>query len=237
MIRIDTRAGSKELIYPLRIAGVAVEEAILPAGDVEILGNGLTPTLVGIEYKTVQDATTCMRDGRFSDQLRRMRDYFNVNWLVIEGVTREAEGQLEVRRAGKWFRLPGRITYQEFASWTLTMAQAGGVLLWRTADREETVKWVRSQYLWWTKKDWEQHRAHLSYYEPPVGGPSPAPPTLAHRVAHVLPHLGETKSLAAAQHFKSVVAMVNAEAAEWEKVEGVGKKIATAVYSALRREG
>src|SRR3990170_3568798 len=86
-MRIDTRAGSNELIDPLSNLGVPVESGILASGDIEILGNGPngTPLLVGIEYKKIPDLIACVRSGRFADQLRGMRDTYLISWLLIEG--------------------------------------------------------------------------------------------------------------------------------------------------------
>ena len=86
-MKVDTRAGSERLIDPLRTLGVLVEPGILPAGDVEFLGNGPEgrPMLVGVEHKTVEDAVACMRNGRFAEQARAMREYFDVSWLCVEG--------------------------------------------------------------------------------------------------------------------------------------------------------
>ncbi|HEY5959948.1 MAG TPA: ERCC4 domain-containing protein [Polyangiaceae bacterium] len=238
-MRIDTRAGSNKLPHPLRARGVDVEECILPSGDIEIIGNGPggIPLSIGVEYKSVEDAVACMRNGRFADQARRMNDYYNISWLLIEGriANTEAQDSISVLRGSKWFPIPGNITYQEFSSWTVTMAQAAGILLWRTESLVETVNWLRALELWWTAKDWEQHRAHQAVYEPPLGSPF-VEPSLAHRVARQLPSLGTVKAERAAKHFGSVLKLATATSTEWQKIEGIGKKMATQIVQAIEKE-
>src|SRR3990172_8032648 len=145
-MRVDTRVGSKELVVPLRIAGVEVEEAVLPYGDVEIVGNGPGgPVLVGVEVKKLGDLLASMRSGRFADQLRGMRETYNIRWLLLEGRLNGVEkGEfLKVKYGTRWVERPGRFSYQEVVGWSLTMALKGGCLLWRTEDQDETVEWLR----------------------------------------------------------------------------------------------
>ena len=240
-MRLDIRAGSGKLAEPLRAAGITVEECMLPAGDMEIvgLGPGGRPVLVGVEYKTIEDATSCMRNGRFAEQLRAMRESFEVSWLVIEGRMAgwDSPEGISVKR-GRWFHLPGRIGYQEVAAWTMTMAQVGGVLLWRTETEDETVRWLRALEMWWTAKEWEDHRAHTAIYTPPfsIGYAQIVEPTLVQRVAAVLPHIGSVKAHRVAKFFRSVREMVAAPASEWTRIEGVGKKSAADIVAALEEE-
>lgn len=241
-MRVDTRAGSKDLIAPLRAAGVQVEECILPAGDVEIIGLGKdgTPTLIGVEVKTVQDALACMRSGRFAEQARKMEEAFEIKWLLVEGETREspANGHLQVKNdKGSWFTMPGHITGQEYDAWLLSMVQSAGVLLWQTARKEDSVRWLRSLGVWWTAKDWDEHRAKLAVYQPPYPSNPFRPPTYAERIAFVLPHLGAKKAKTAADLFGSVQEMACAKVEDWTKLKGVGEKVAQDVVTALQKKG
>jgi len=227
-VKIDTRAGSNELIAPLRLLGVPVEPAILPAGDVEFVGIGPEgrPVMVGVEVKKLNDVLTCMRDGRFAEQLRGMGESYEIKWLLIEGRIRNVSPNdtMQIASGTRW-RDDGHYRYQEFTSWLQTMCMRGGVLLWRTENQEETVAWLRSLHLWWTMREYESHRAHLEYYHPSlVGGITPfEAPTTLQRVAAVLPGIGETRSKAVAGHFSSVKEMSCASVDEWCKIHGVGK--------------
>lgn len=244
-LRVDMQAGSSELLAPMIAAGLPAEPDRLPAGDIEILGRGPQgrPMLIGCEFKQVRDMLTCVRDGRFSEQSRKMKARYEVGWLLIEGEWRISDaGVLEVRERGGW-RERGRFTHQEVASWVMTMAQRGRVLTWRTRDREESVDWLRALYWWWTSKDFEQHRAHLDWYTPPYAPENPldtAEPGIVQKVAAALLAQGATvdvnadRAKAAAAHFTSVRAMVDGGVAEWRKVDGVGAKIAKRVVEAVQ---
>lgn len=236
---IDTREGSKELEAPLRAAGLEPVMTTLPKGDVEImgLGPGGRPLMVGVEFKTIPDVLACVRSGRFAEQLRGMRARYEVSWLLIEGEWKigqsAAASVLEVREERGW-KSRGHYTYQEAASWVLTMAQRGGVLLWRTASRDESVAWLRTLYWWWTSKEFEAHRAHLAWYQPPVTTEAAfEEPSLVQRVAAVLPGIGAERAMAAAGAFGSVREMVNADAKKWQSVEGIGPKTAKRVVEAM----
>lgn len=236
-LRLDARAGSLELAAPLTAVGLAPQLDILPAGDVEVLGRGPggRPLLVGIEYKLVRDVLECVRNGRFAEQARGMKARYEVHWLLIEGEWQTADNELLQVRERRGYRERGRYTYQEVAAWTLTMAQRGGVLLWRTRDRAESVAWLRTMYWWWTSKDFEEHRAHMDWYSPPVTCESPfEEPSLVQKVAAVLPGIGSERAAAAAAHFDSVREMVAADVKAWQAVEGVGPKTAKKVVEAVR---
>jgi ERCC4-type nuclease len=235
-MKVDSRAGSNELIAPLLRLGVPVESATLPAGDVEVMGIGPEgrPVLVGIEVKKLNDVLTCMRDGRFSEQLRGMSNYFEVKWLLIEGRLRGMDNIMEIAHKNKW-RKDGHYRYQEFVSWLQTMCIRGGVLLWRTENQDETVAWLRSLWVWWTSKEYETHRAHLDYYRPELlGGVTPfEPPTLVQKVAACLPGIAGKRSKAISAHFSSVHDMTCADVEEWGSIPGVGKKGAKKIVDAL----
>lgn len=245
-LRVDRRAGSKELEEPLCAVGLCPEMDNLAAGDVELVGSGPggRPLMVGVEYKTVPDVLTCMRDGRFAEQARRMRGRYEVSWLLIEGEWKIEGSQLEVREKGG-FKARGHYTYQEVAAWVLTMAQRGGVLMWRTRDRAESVAWLRSLYWWWTSKEFEEHRAHLDWYRPPYTPENPmemAEPTMAVKVAAALLSQGPTvdvngeRAKAVGAHFGSVRAMLTADEKAWRAVAGIGPKTAKKVAGVLQGE-
>jgi len=244
-LRVDSRAGSEELEKPLCAVGLCPEMAILPAGDVELVGLGPAgrPLLVGVEFKTVPDVLACVRSGRFAEQARKMQGRYEVRWLLVEGEWQTgATGLLEVREK-RGFKERGHYTYQEVAAYVLTMAQRGGVLLWRTRDRAETVAWLRSLYWWWTSKEFEEHRAHLNWYTPPYTPENPmdmVEPTMAVKVAAALLSQGPTvdvngeRARAVGTHFGSVRAMMDADIKAWLEVDGIGPKIAKRVVEVMR---
>lgn len=219
---------------------------MLPAGDIEIMGRGPggRPLPVIVEYKKLPDLLQCERDGRFAQQLRRMRERYEVCWLLVEGEWRlTPAGNLEIRERGGW-RERGRHSFQEVVAWLLTMVQAGGALLWHTRDQAETVQWLRTLYWWWTAKDLEEHRAHLAWYTPPFVPANPydgEAPSVAQKVAAALLGTGPSvdvnmeRAKASATHFKgSVASMLHAGEQEWRRVPGIGPKLARKVVEGLR---
>jgi ERCC4-type nuclease len=190
--------------------------------------------MVGVEFKTVRDVLECVRSGRFAEQARGMRARYEVRWLLIEGEWQTEDGLLEVRER-RGYRERGRYTLQEVVAWVLTMAQSGGVLTWRTRDRAESVAWLRALYWWWTSKDFEEHRAHLQWYTPPLTDANPfEEPTLVQKVAAILPGIGAERALAASDAFGSVREMVNADELAWSAIDGIGAKTARKVVEAVR---
>jgi ERCC4-type nuclease len=244
-LRVDSRAGSEELEAPLCAAGLCPEMTTLAAGDIELTGSGPggRPLMVGVEFKTIPDVLACVRSGRFAEQARKMAGRYEVRWLLIEGEWQAgADGLLEVRER-RGFKERGRYTMQEAMAWMFTMAQRGGVLMWRTRDRAETVAWLRALYWWWTAKEFEEHRAHLNWYTPPYTPENPmdmAEPSMAIKVAAALLSQGPTvdvngeRARAAGSHFGSVRALMAADEKAWREVEGIGAKIAKRVVEVVR---
>jgi len=239
-ITIDTRAGSKNLIAPLKGCGLDVIEGILPAGDIEIIGRGpLGPVPVGIEYKSWSDVLACMRNGRFAEQAREMWRSYSVSWLLIQGEIRIGpRGLLHLHGKRGWEVAPGHYTHQEVTAWLQTVSAKAGILLWRTASLHETVEWVRSVYHWWTAKEWADHRSHLDFYQPPE---SPVEmleePSYVQKVASVLPGIGTVKAPLVAGYFPSIKELANAGVADWKKVKGIGPKIAITLVETIDGKG
>lgn len=240
MILVDSRAGSKDLVEPMKRAGMEVVETVLMAGDIGFTGRGPegTAKAVGIEYKKWADLLACMRSGRFAAQLRGMKAIYDYQWLVVEGRIRPGKKGLieEASWRGTWTEMHGRYTYQEATAWVTTMAARGGMQVWRTETMDETVAWLRSQYLWWTAKDWEDHRAHLDFYLPPPGEQF-SEPTVVQRMAMALPGIGAGKAYRVAETFSTPQAMCNAVEEQWRKVEGVGKVMARRLVRACQQPG
>lgn len=239
-MKVDTRAGSQEYLAPLQALGIPAEPAQLPAGDVSWIGRGVkgAPIPVGVEIKKWSDLLTCVRDGRFADQLKKMNDVYQVKWLLIEGPWRvDHEGFVELPTLeGFWRRADGHYRIQEVYSWLFTMVQCGGILLWVSPSQSYSVAWLRSLWLWWTGKDYEEHRAHLDWYRPPLP-PTPwiSEPQPVQIVARVFPGIGSHLCALVSEEFPSVEEMVTASPERWQKVEGIGKKLATKVREFLTR--
>ena len=240
VIRVDPRAGSQELVEPLRKLGCTVREERLPAGDIELIG--IDGTVVGVEYKKWPDVLACVRNGRFAEQLRAMKREYHVSWLLVEGRLRvNTAGRIELMTDRGWREADGGYTYQEAAAWLMTMVQCGGALTWLTASQEESALWVRSLYFWWTFQAWEEHRAHKAWFEPPPLWENPyAEPPLALRVANVMPGLGSARAnalietLGTATHYPSPLEVMETGTVALKTVPGIGKIVAQKFWEAAR---
>lgn len=218
------QAGSQDYLAALTVAGLPVTQTRLPAGDVEVIGRGPEgrPLAIGVELKKVDDYLKCVRDGRLAEQLRGMKARNEIRWLLIEG-----DWKLSSRY--------GQYSYQEVFAHCLSMTQSAGALLWRSADQQETVEWLRSLYWWWTSKDYEDHRAHLDWYKPPYL-PSNAfddtEPSMTQKVAAALLSKGPTvdvnsmRAQNAAKHFSTLGQMLRADERTWREIDGIGPKLA-----------
>ena len=166
-----------------------------------------------------------------------MKEAGTHSWLLIEGQLRNTERGRSMQAMGskgRWRTTDGHISYQEMVGWIMTMSAVAGVHVWRTSNQGESVDWVRGMYNWWTAKEWEQHRAHLDFYKPPIVQASFAPPTLVQKVAAVLPGIGNKKAATVAKFFSSVRKMISATPEEWQEIEGIGKKGSETIVEAVK---
>lgn len=214
-MRVDSRTGSKEYLEPLRGTGIPAELAFLEAGDVEIIGRGLSgvPTLVGVELKQWPDVMQCIRDGRFADQQRKMRAMYEVRWLLVVGRLDQA-----VRNT------PGGHSVQEVTSWLMTQSMCGGTLVAIVETQADAVFWLRNLHQWWTSKDFEEHRSHLSWYTPPSVGNYLEGPSPVQKVAAVLPGIGAGKVQLVNELWDTPEEMMQLDEAHWRVLPGVGKE-------------
>lgn len=231
------------MVAPLERLGLRARMERLDAGDIEIIG--IDGTMVGIEYKKWPDVLACVRSGRFAEQLRGMKRAYHVSWLLIEGRIRvtDSKGALKVQQpGGEWRDADGGITYQEVASWLMTMVQCGGALVATTETQAESAMWIRQLYFWWTFQAWEEHRAHKAWFEPPPLWENPyADPPLALKLAAMLPGIGSERASAIIDvmgtevEYPSALDVVEAGTVALERVPGIGKVVARKVWEGVRK--
>ena len=86
-IILDCR--EKALIDKLNVSGIPIQICSLNIGDIHITKEGDTVPLIIIERKTISDLVSSIKDGRYSDQTRRLSDFegvYNRNiYYLIEG--------------------------------------------------------------------------------------------------------------------------------------------------------
>lgn len=237
MIFVDGRAGSGDLAPALsRLAPTT--KTTLEFADASFGGRGPDGAVdIGIEIKKVGDALQCMRDGRFSGhQLPGMLKQYDHCWFICEGEFRPepSTGILQTRhdtglKKGWWGYPQGpRFMYAELDHWLTTIEMRAGFRVRRTVSRDDTVAQIISLYRWWTGKDYGAHISHLDFNTSwaKSEGVSLSPPRIHRVVAARLPGIGWGKAEAVAKYFGSVERMAAAEAAEWERIAGIGPGIA-----------
>ncbi len=241
MLFVDSRTGSKELIKPLaKLLSLNPDdmETTLDFGDIAFTGRGPadTPIDIGVEFKKVSDIAQCCRDGRFSGhQLPGMRKTYNYSWLVIEGTWRHDDAGFVTTYQGPrrgWAPIPGKMRAAEFEKHILTFELLGGVRVRYTNTRADSLRAIVDLYRWWTDKPMDAHTSHLMMHQPA----GLANMTDERRVFAALPGIGQKLSGVVEKHFKgSIYWAVNAPAATWAEIDGIGIQKAHTIVQFLRR--
>lgn len=161
--------GSCEFEEPLRKTGIDAKVTMLDSGDFAFQGNGLDdePLQIGVERKALSDLVTSLTDGRLcgmptehgkGGQLQRMRDAYDVIWLLVEGhwLTDKA-GRLFVKGKRTNHKLPGAFTEDSLTKRLLSIEVKGRVHVVHTSGQEQTTRWMASLFRWWTDKKWDKH--------------------------------------------------------------------------------
>jgi ERCC4-type nuclease len=236
----------------LRSLGLPAEETTLEFGDVVWAGLGPNETTVqcAVELKRLSDLLSSWASGRLNNhQLPGLTGGIGAGYdhvtLLIEGRYRAGDsGVLEWaserpleggRTICNWtdagFGLR-RWMHSELEGKLSTLQNKAGIRIARTANVEETARYIGAQYVWWTSKEFAEHRSHeASFFKAQM--PMLRPPTLRERIACQLPHVGEKSAPVVASAFESVRAMINAEEAEWLLIPRFGKKIAKDIVAAV----
>ena len=172
---VDYRAGSHELVEPLRALKLPVEEVELEFGDLAFTGRGEkgTPVEIGVEFKQLSECVTSMRTGRLQGhQLGGMRKAYDHCWLVIEGdMLYDAKGRLQQRRGRRRTErapLAGGMGVGEWLHRLLVLQLCGGLHPWMSRSRADTLRFLSALYRVWTDKDLDQHKSHLGLYVAPT---------------------------------------------------------------------
>lgn len=103
-------------------------------------------------------------------------------------------------------------------------------------DEREAAVWLGWLENWWSKP-WSKHRGMRALDRSRELSLMPEMDEDTHqraRIAAQLPGVGYERAVAAARYFTSVRAMINADAGEWEKVDGIGRVIARTVERTVK---
>jgi ERCC4-type nuclease len=237
---VDDRAGSRELVRyePVKSLG---ELTRLDSADVALAGNGPDgAVLIGVEVKSVWDLVSSANTGRLqATQVPAMLEEYDVSWLLTHGGYRAAnDGRLMIYSGNRWrgFKLGKRPVPYGYVEALLLDLAAMSIHIKHAGSVNEAAQWLGVLHRWWNKP-WDKHRGMRTLDKSHDVGLMPhmtAEQQLRAKVAAQLPGVGFERAIAAARYFDSVLAMVNAHPAEWERVEGIGKVIAKAVAEAVR---
>jgi len=225
-------------------------------GDVSFLGNGpMGMVSVGIEYKRIGDAITCMTGGRFTGhQLPGMLQSYQQCWLLVEGMVRcgngnGSDGVLQVHawpEGWKDYRQGHRfIMWRDYQHWLMSLAQMTNLRIAHTASIKESAAWIAALYSWW-QREWASHRSVGSVYVTPVategvGGALSTvtghAPSLSRLWAMQLPGIGADRSKTVAMGFPTALELATADEDRWQMIDGIGKTLAHKVVTAIRERG
>lgn len=251
MILVDPRAGSRELVAPLRAAGLPVEESHLDFGDVCWVGRGAggADVFCGLEHKKLPDLVASLNTDRLAGhQLTGMLQMYDRAYLVVEGEwDADKSGRVVVQRAGlraKPTPLKGAPPAMVLEQRVLTLAIRGGLWPRWTRHQRETVRYIGALYRWWSDHALDEHKSHLAMHAPDLDRSLLTPASDERYAIGGFPHVGYKLSAAAEQQFGSVWRAVNASEAEWAeltthdtkgKARRLGPARAKKIFDALRR--
>jgi len=167
MIYIDPATGSKEL-FPLFPCGRAVLTNL--NADFGFFGNGESgKILIGIERKSIitGDFFNSFTSGRLiGQQLPKMKDTFQVVYLLIEGRYRNIDGTLEVYIKRRWQRIPLKNSfwrYDQFLGILESLRNFTGIRLLFSENEFDSVNQILSMEKFWSKP-FNDHQAYKAIY-------------------------------------------------------------------------
>ena len=234
MLLVDYRAGSAELLAPLRKMGLPAESGDL-AADLAWEGRGEkdVPVMVGVEFKKLGELVQSLRTQRLQGhQLLKMREHFQFCYLLVEGILHyDSQGRL-LRRSGRrtFNPLPGQMDVSELFKRLLVLHLRGGLSVITTTHRRDTLQWIKALYHTWTDKALDAHDSHIAIYQPPTLVPISEFRGFFSRIDG----LGLRKTIPVEQHFHgSIRRAVNASKAEWMSIDGIGDILATHITNVL----
>jgi ERCC4-type nuclease len=205
--------------------------------------------LVGIERKKIGDIVACILDGRLMHQAQIAKENgIDVLCVIIEGRIRSNpdDGLLEVpvwginprtmHRAEMWQPVRPTMTHSRFTQFLYELTYLAGIQVLRTENVAETASVIRALWDFYQKKP-DDHRSLHKIFKRPPPTVNLIRPSLIRRISSELDGIGWEKSRAVEDHFGSVLDMVQANTDEWQKIPGIGKTIASRVFSSIRNGG
>jgi ERCC4-type nuclease len=238
IIQIDDRTGSKELAQYFPPGSYELRR--LDSADFMFDGVGSDghPIVIGIERKTVHEIIGDY-DRFVANQLEALMNTYHYAYLVVEGPFRPSArgGYVELWEKGKWQeRSYGPQTagtsYIGLIGKLNTLRRLYGITVVRSATSFETAAIVRALAVWFGK-DWSEHKScNVIYHEPPPYA-LPTRPTLLVKLLACIDGIGWDKAFKLARKFRSMDAVMAADAAAFMEIEGIGRKTAQQLVDML----
>jgi ERCC4-type nuclease len=236
---VDPREGSQNLVEPLSTMGIPIRKEKLEYGDVSFAGRGPEDSVlgVGIEYKSVSDLLQSWHDGRLlGHQMPGMLSSYSIVYLLVEGII-SADVDDRIRLWGGkrgWETVRSETKYSNLVGWLESLRHLYGVHVLMSANLLTSSVQVASTYRWW-QKDYSTHGTPVTIHTPALRRDLIVP-TRIMKVAATFPGVGSEKLLDIESKFGSIREMVNADAATWRQVDGIGKKTADTIIKYLEEK-
>jgi len=131
-----------------------------------------------------------------------------------------------------------KFAWQDWANWQTTLCiQYPTLRIIHTRDMQATAKAVVGLYHH-LQVDWESHQSAKSVYIPPPPVTLYREPTLARKLAFLLPGVGWERSKVVAERFPTVAALAASTLSDWmaPKLPGVGKTTAQRAIDAIKSQ-
>ena len=200
---------------------------------------------VACERKKIGDLAQCINDGRLMHQVQIAKENgIDVLCLVVEGRVRSNpdDGLLEIPvwginprtmcHAEIWTPVKPTITYSRFDQYLTELDYLIGIVVKRSADVKETAAIIKALWDNFQTPPNKHGSLHQIYTQPSCESVLLMRPSLVRRVAKELSGIGWGRSQVVAERFKSVRELVDADAKDWQGIDGIGKKTAEKVVKA-----
>jgi len=212
--------------------GIPIRREKLEFGDCAFIGRGPSETVlsIGIEYKSVSDLLQSWQDGRLlGHQMPGMLNSYSVVYLLIEGsIAADVDDRIRIWGRG-WTTVKSQTTYSNLIGWLESLRHLYGVHVLMSANLLTSCVQVASTYRWW-QKEYSTHGTPVTIHTPHLRRDLIVPTRLM-KVAATFPGVGSEKLLDIEEKFGSIREMVNADAATWRQIDGIGKKTAEAIVT------
>jgi len=219
-----------------QLLGKLAVVAPIPFGDCVFFGKSEDGEVrVLIERKKVGDMANSVVDGRYLNQARAAHGAgFSPLILIVEGHFRpnKMNGLVETPHGDGWSEVVPNISYTRFDTYLDELGLFLGVIVKRSLSVNETVAQVKNLWQLFQRPP-SEHQSLKQLYTAPAPGVLLSKPTIVRRVAKELDGIGWERSIAVADKFKTIRAMVNANVDDWQSIPGIGKKTAVKVVEQL----